>query len=31
MIESHVVDMEKGSETLIETFVDLEREGKLKG
>jgi biopolymer transport protein ExbB len=31
MIESHVVDMEKGSETLVETFVDLEREGKLKG
>jgi len=30
MIESHVVDMEKGSEALVETIVDLEREGKLK-
>jgi len=30
MIESHVVDMEKGSEALVETIMDLEREGKLK-
>jgi len=30
MIESHVVDMEKGSEALVETMMDLEREGKLK-
>jgi len=30
MIEGHIVDMEKGSETLVETIMDLEREGKLK-
>ncbi len=30
MIENHVVDMEKGSEALVETIMDLEREGKLK-
>ncbi len=30
MIENHVVDMEKGSEALVETIIDLEREGKLK-
>ncbi|UCH62558.1 MAG: MotA/TolQ/ExbB proton channel family protein [Fidelibacterota bacterium] len=30
MIESNVVDMEKGSEALVETIMDLEREGKLK-
>ncbi len=30
MIESRVVDMEKGSEDLVNTIMDLEREGKLK-
>ncbi len=30
MIEGRIVDMEKGSGTLVETIVDLEREGKLK-
>ncbi|UCD36668.1 MAG: MotA/TolQ/ExbB proton channel family protein [Fidelibacterota bacterium] len=30
MIEGHIVDMEKGSETLVETIMDLERAGKLK-
>ena len=30
MIESRVVDMEKGSEVLVETIVDLERDGDLK-
>ena len=29
-IESHVVDMEKGSEALVETIMDLDREGALK-
>lgn len=30
MIEGRVVDMEKGAEILVETMIDLEREGKLK-
>ena len=30
MIEGHIVDMEKGSEVLVDTLMDLEREGKLK-
>jgi len=30
MIEAHIVDMEKGSEALVETIMDLERQGKLK-
>lgn len=30
MIEGRVVDMEKGSEALVDTIMDLEREGKLK-
>ncbi len=30
MIEGRVVDMEKGAEVLVETMIDLEREGKLK-
>ena len=30
MIESRIVDMEKGSEVLVETIVDLERNGDLK-
>lgn len=29
-IESHIVDMEKGSEALVETIMDLDREGALK-
>ena len=29
-IDSHVVDMEKGSEALVETIMDLDREGALK-
>ncbi len=30
MIEGRIVDMEKGSEALVETIMDLEREGNLK-
>jgi biopolymer transport protein ExbB len=30
MIEAHIVDMEKGSEALVETIIDLERAGELK-
>lgn len=30
MIEAHIVDMEKGSEALVETIMDLERAGQLK-
>ena len=30
MIEAHIVDMEKGSEALVETIMDLERAGTLK-
>ena len=30
MIEGRVVDMEKGSEALVDTIMDLEREGNLK-
>ncbi len=29
-IEGHIVDMEKGSEALVETIMDLDREGALK-
>jgi len=30
LIEGHILDMEKGSSSLVETMVELEREGKLK-
>ena len=30
MIEGHVLKMEKGSEELVETLIDLERDGQLK-
>ena len=30
LIEGHVMKMEQGSEELVETIVDLERDGKLK-
>ena len=30
MIEGYILDMEQGSGTLLESFMDLEREGKLK-